>query len=72
MGDSLRGVVFTDAGTCEADVKFGIIRTSIGAGIRLTLPILGQTPIAIDVAYPITKSSQDDTQIISFSLGFSQ
>ena len=66
----LRGVVFTDVGMVEPDVEFGTLRSSIGTGFRLTLPILGQVPIAIDFAIPITKARQDDTQIISFSLGF--
>jgi outer membrane protein insertion porin family len=70
-GDSLRGVVFTDFGDVEEDVRLGTIRSSVGAGIRLVLPIFGQTtPIALDFAMPITKDGQDDTQIISFSLGF--
>ncbi|MBC8108309.1 MAG: BamA/TamA family outer membrane protein [Anaerolineae bacterium] len=68
--ESLRGVVFTDFGTVEPSVEIGTIRTSIGAGVRLTLPFLGQVPIAIDLAIPITKDDEDDTQIISFSLGF--
>jgi outer membrane protein insertion porin family len=68
--ESLRGVVFTDFGTVEEDVEFGTIRTSVGAGVRLTLPFLGQVPIAIDFAIPLTKDDEDDTQIISFSLGF--
>jgi len=65
-------VVFTDVGTVEPDFEIGTIRASVGAGIRLVLPILGQVPIAIDFAVPISKDSQDDTQLISFSLGFSQ
>jgi outer membrane protein insertion porin family len=71
-GDTLRGVVFTDAGDVEPDFQLGTIRWSVGAGIRLVLPILGQVPIAIDFAVPISKDSQDDTQFISFSLGFTQ
>jgi outer membrane protein insertion porin family len=71
-GENLRGVVFVDAGTVEEDFEIGTIRTSIGAGIRLTLPFLGQTPIAVDLAYPITKDDEDDTQVISFSFGFSR
>ena len=69
-GEELRGVVFTDLGTVEPDFEFGTIRSSVGAGIRLTLPFLGQTPIAIDFAVPVTKNRQDDTQFFSFSLGF--
>ena len=71
-GDTLRGVVFTDVGTVEPDFELGTIRWSVGAGIRLVLPILGQVPIAIDFAVPISKDSKDDTQFISFSLGFTQ
>jgi len=74
-GDILRGVVFTDAGTVEPDVKLGTIRWSAGAGIRLMLPvpILSQgVPIAIDFGYPIHKAKSDDTRYISFSLGFQQ
>lgn len=72
--EMLRGVVFIDAGDVESDVRFGTIRTSIGAGIRLQLPLpgMGQAPIAIDFGVPLTSSSQDDKQLISFSLGFSQ
>ena len=72
VGDSFRGVVFTDVGTVESDFEVGTIRASVGAGIRLTLPVLGQVPIAIDFAVPIHKDSEDDTQFISFSLGFNQ
>ncbi len=71
-GESLRGVVFTDFGSVEPDVRIGTIRTSVGTGIRLQLPFLGQVPIAIDIAIPLSKSSQDDTQWLSFSLGFQQ
>ena len=71
-GENLRGVVFTDAGDIESDIRFGTIRSSIGAGVRLILPFLGQTPLAIDFAFPVTKSSQDQTQLISFSFGFTQ
>ena len=72
-GDILRGVVFTDAGTVERDLEIGTIRTSVGAGIRLLLPILGtQTPLAIDFGYPLTRDDDDDTQVISFSFGISQ
>lgn len=72
FGEDLRGVVFTDVGTVEPDFELGTIRSAVGAGIRLTLPILGRTPIAIDFAIPLTKDDEDDTQFISFSFGFSQ
>jgi outer membrane protein insertion porin family len=72
VAEQLRGVVFADVGTVEEDFELGTIRSAVGAGIRLTLPILGQTPIALDFAFPITKDDDDDTQIFSFSLGFSR
>jgi outer membrane protein insertion porin family len=66
----LRGVVFSDFGDVESDVKFGVVRASVGAGIRFSLPFLGQTPFAIDFGIPVVKGHQDQTQLISFSLGF--
>jgi outer membrane protein insertion porin family len=72
LGESLRGVVFTDFGTVERDFTVGTIRSSVGAGIRLVLPFLGQAPLAIDFAVPVTKDEDDDTQLISFSFGFTQ
>ncbi|MEZ0265680.1 MAG: outer membrane protein assembly factor [Phycisphaerae bacterium] len=71
-GEMLRGVVFVDAGTVESEFKLGTIRSAVGVGIRLTLPLFGQVPIALDVAFPITKDDQDDTRYFSFSLGFVQ
>jgi outer membrane protein insertion porin family len=71
-GEALRGVVFADAGTVEPDFRLGTIRSSVGFGVRLTLPIFGQLPLALDFGIPITKDRQDDTRFISFSLGFVQ
>jgi outer membrane protein insertion porin family len=73
VGENLRGVVFADAGTVERDLEIGTIRSGVGAGIRLTLPVLGNPfPLAIDFAYPVSRNREDDTQIISFSFGFSR
>ncbi len=71
-GENLRGVVFSDAGDVESGVRFGTIRSSVGAGVRLTLPFLGQVPLAIDFGFPVTKSSQDNTEVLSFSFGLLQ
>jgi outer membrane protein insertion porin family len=71
-GENLRGVVFGDAGDVESGVRFGTIRTSVGAGVRLTLPFLGQVPLAIDFGFPVTKSGQDNTEVLSFSFGLLQ
>ena len=73
IGETLRGVVFADVGTVERDFDLGTIRSGVGAGFRLVLPILGnQMPLAVDFAYPVSKDREDETQIISFSFGFSQ
>ena len=73
VGETLRGVVFADAGTVEEEFELGTIRVGAGAGIRLVLPILGQQmPLAVDFAYPISADDEDETQIISFSFGISQ
>ena len=72
MGESLRGVVFADVGTVEEDFDLGTIRASVGPGIRLVLPFLGQAPIAVDFGIPILKDGEDETQVISFSFGFTQ
>lgn len=71
-GEALRGVVFTDVGDVESDFAIGTIRSSVGFGIRLVIPAMGQIPIALDFALPITKDDQDDTQWLSFSFGYQQ
>ena len=65
-------MIFTDVGDVERNLEIGQVRASIGTGIRLVLPFFGQAPLAFDIAYPISKSSQDDTQFFSFSFGFIQ
>jgi outer membrane protein insertion porin family len=71
-GENLRGVLFSDAGDIESGVRLGTIRTSVGAGVRLTLPFLGQVPLAVDFGFPVTKGSQDNTEVVSFSFGLLQ
>ena len=69
MGDTLRGVTFVDAGTVEKNLEITTIRSSIGVGMRLTLPFLGQVPLALNFAVPTTRGRFDNTQVVSFSLG---
>lgn len=64
----IRGVVFTDMGTVQKDLGFDQWRVSIGAGLRLKIPLFGQIPFAIDFAYPILKQSGDETQFVSFDV----
>lgn len=66
--DLLRMVFFTDTGTVQEDIGFDEYRISVGMGIRLKIPFLGQAPFAVDFAYPILKEDGDETQYISFDL----
>jgi outer membrane protein insertion porin family len=65
----VRGVVFVDVGTVESDLTISTVRSDAGAGVRLTLPFLGGLPIAIDLAYPISRKDGDRTQVFSIALG---
>jgi len=67
--DVIRGVVFIDSGTVTEDFEIDPYRASIGVGVRWVIPLLGPVPISLNVAYPIAKDGNDDTQIFSFSLG---
>lgn len=69
----LRGVVFADVGTVERDIEIGDIRSDVGVGLRVSLPFFNGLPLALDFAYPTTKSKKENdlTQIISVSLGAS-
>jgi len=72
--DVLRGVLFFDAGTLEEDIgsdAFGQLRTAAGFGFRFVIPALGRVPVSIDFGFPISKEEQDDTQLITFSMGTS-
>lgn len=69
-GEFLRGVVFVDTGTVESDIQLGQYRSAVGTGFRLYLPFFGQAPFALDFAAPLSKDSQDETQVVSFSFGF--
>ncbi|MBI4878512.1 MAG: outer membrane protein assembly factor [Planctomycetes bacterium] len=63
----LRGVLFVDAGAVEDTVGdvFGSPRMGAGAGLRIRLPFLGQTPVAIDFGVPVLSESDDETELFS-------
>jgi outer membrane protein insertion porin family len=66
--DLLRMVFFTDTGTVQKDFGFDEYRISVGMGLRLKIPFLGQAPFAIDFAVPLLKEDGDETQYVSFDL----
>jgi outer membrane protein insertion porin family len=72
----IRGRVFSDFGIVTGtDPKHSnkepisddaSLRASMGAGITWISPF---GPLAVDVAYPVLKQSQDQTELFSFSFG---
>jgi outer membrane protein insertion porin family len=70
--DMLHGVAFVDFGTVEEDVEIKDFRVAPGLGLRITVPAMGPAPIALDFAYAVNHADFDDTEIFSFSLGFSR
>jgi len=71
IGENLRGVLFIDSGTVEESCSFTNYRISIGAGLRIKIPFMGPVPMALDFGIPVMKAEYDDTQILSFSVGWS-
>ncbi len=63
----VRGVVFIDAGSIENSLSSLVSspRLSTGVGIRVKIPFLGPTPVALDLGVPILKESDDETQLLS-------
>lgn len=72
--DETLGVVgFTDFGTVEdSKISLDNFRVTVGAGLRVTIPLMGPAPIAIDFGFPILKESFDDTRVFAFSVGITR
>lgn len=70
VAETLRGVVFLDSGTVHQDVAFDTWRVSTGFGFRLAVPGFGSVPVSLDFGFPIVKDRQDDSQLVSFTLGW--
>lgn len=70
--DALRGVVFVDTGTVEPTIDnwTDTYRVAPGFGLRITVPAMGPAPIALDLAFPISREDGDDIQNFSFFVGF--
>jgi outer membrane protein insertion porin family len=65
--DAVTMVFFCDSGTVEDSVSLSQYRVSLGAGLRLYIPMLGPAPIALDFAVPVMKQQFDSTQVFSFN-----
>jgi outer membrane protein insertion porin family len=68
--DQLYAVAFVDSGTVERSVEIRDYRVSAGFGLRITVPMLGPVPIALDFGFPIVKGPEDHEQVFSFWVGF--
>ncbi|MFW5682146.1 MAG: outer membrane protein assembly factor BamA [Phycisphaeraceae bacterium] len=68
VGDTLRGVVFTDQGTVQEDVDLDQWRVAIGTGVRIKVPFVSQVPFALDFAIPLRDQENDETTIFSFDI----
>lgn len=67
----LRGLFFLDAGGVGeriTDRSFDDTRVSVGFGFRITIPVLGPQPFAIDVGFPVSEEDQDERRAISFTI----
>jgi outer membrane protein assembly complex protein YaeT len=72
--DFLRGAAFFDAGTVANQLSDvggagGEFRYSAGLGLRVIIPFLGNTPVALDFGFPLNEVDGDDEQLITFDVG---
>lgn len=65
-GDNFRGHIFVDSGTVGSESY----RVALGVGVRVVIELLNQPlPIELNIAAPIAKSDDDETQVFSFVIG---
>lgn len=69
--DMIRGVIFCDTGTVESDLKHwnSNYRVTLGAGFRISMPMLGPAPMALDFGFPICQEDGDEKEVFSFTMG---
>ena len=67
--DQLFLVAFVDSGTVESRIGVSDYRVAAGVGLRITVPMLGPVPIALDFGFPIVRGPDDRTQLFSFWVG---
>lgn len=64
--DNLAGVLFADIGMLGHDpLEFETPRASIGAGVRLRLPVAS---VSLDVGVPVISQGEDQRQILHFNM----
>jgi len=70
--DMIRGSLFLDTGTVERSMTKWEenYRVTLGFGLRITIPMMGPAPIALDFGFPISAGRWDDKQVFSFGMSF--
>ncbi|MDO8302494.1 MAG: outer membrane protein assembly factor BamA [Sedimentisphaerales bacterium] len=64
--DMFQGLLFVDSGAVDT----GGYRVAVGTGIQILLPQwFGPVPMRFEFSVPVMKSSEDQTQVFSFSVG---
>ena len=69
--DMLKAVTFVDFGTVSYTdhINWRDFRVAPGFGLRVTIPMISQAPIAFDFAFPVQYAPTDIRQIFSFFVG---
>lgn len=72
--DGTLGVVaFTDFGTVQdTTAKLANLRLTVGFGLRVTVPMMGPAPIALDFGFPLMKEKDDLLQVFQFTMGLTR
>ncbi len=66
VGKSLSALFFVDSGTIDS----GGYRATVGTGIQIMIPQwFGPVPMRFELAVPMMKDDDDETQVFSFSVG---
>jgi outer membrane protein insertion porin family len=66
VGEGLSALVFVDSGAIDS----GSYRAAAGVGIQILIPqLFGSVPMRFELAGPLMKEDEDDTQVFSFSMG---
>jgi outer membrane protein insertion porin family len=66
VGENLSALFFVDSGTVDS----GSYRASVGTGVQIMIPQwFGPVPMRFELAVPMMKSDDDETQVFSFSVG---
>lgn len=68
-GDEFQLAFFVDSGIVTKAVnEWDTYRVAPGIGMRISIPMLGPAPLALDFAFPVVQNKADEKEIFSFSI----